>query len=72
MKITALALVALFGVLGVTLGMGYGGYQYVPVHPGAGGAGYNDNTFCKSFFFLFLFFTRETRLRKGKKLLEFV
>lgn len=51
MKVTALALLALFGAIGAALGMGYGygGYTYVPAYNyGAGaGAGINDGSFCK-------------------------
>lgn len=49
MKISAIALVAIMGMLGVALGMGYGysGYSYVPYYGGATqGAG--DGSICKS------------------------
>ena len=54
MKVTALALFALVGVIGVALGAGYGyggyssGYTYMPVSGyGQQGAGFGDGSFCK-------------------------
>ena len=54
MKVTALALFALVGVIGVALGAGYGyggysgGYTYVPATGyGQSAGGVGDGSFCK-------------------------
>ena len=54
MKISALALVALLGMLGVALGYNYG-YGYMPYQGGAGGG--NDNTLCKFNTVIYFFMT---------------